>query len=198
MADARTLAAYAARATDYSDRFDRPEPDAQLAAFIAALPNGARALDLGCGTGRSSMLMRQAGLTVDAIDASPEFAAMAKDRFGVDVTVATFDSLEESETYDGIFANFSLLHARKADLPDHLDRVHRALLPGGLFHIGLKTGQGEARDAIGRFYAYYTDDGITGLLEDACFRVTERWTGESEGLDGTIAGWIILHARKIS
>ena len=40
--------------------------------FITALPAGGRVLDLGCGPGGSALLMMQAGLDVDAIDASPQ------------------------------------------------------------------------------------------------------------------------------
>lgn len=196
MPDPKTIAAYNEWAEDYHGRFDRREPDEQLTAFITGLPVGGRVLDLGCGVGRSSILMIEAGLTVDALDASPAFVEMARKQFGVKVTLGTFDHVAAVDTYDGIFANFSLLHEPKAALPGHLDRIHRALVPDGLFHIGLKTGEGEGRDTLGRFYAYYSDAEITAVLEDAGFAVTNRWFGSGEGLDGTLANWIVLHARK--
>jgi hypothetical protein len=140
--------------------------------------------------------MRDAGLTVDAWDASPEMARIGRDTHGLDIRVAEFAELTAESVYDGIFANFSLLHAPKADMPAHLDRISTALKPGGLLHLGLKSGDGEARDAIGRFYAYYQDAEITGLLKTAGFVVETRDFGSEAGLDGTIAPWIILSARK--
>ncbi len=196
MADAETLAVYAKRAQDYADRFEGSAVSPHLAAFIDALPAEARVLDLGCGPARASRAMRDRGLAVDAWDASPEFARVAKDTNGIDVTLATFDDLDADAVYDGIYANFSLLHAPKAEMPGHLARIGRALTPGGLFHIGTKMGTGEKRDKLGRFYAYYTEEELTGLLLDAGFEITYRRTGEEPGLDGTIAPWIILHARK--
>ena len=196
MADARTLDVYASKARDYADRFVSDKPDRHLAAFISALPQAARVLDLGCGPGQSAATMQAAGLGVDAWDGSPEMAALAHEKFDVAVRVATFDELNVTETYDGIFANFSLLHTRKSDMPGNLARIARALKPRGLFHIGLKTGTGENRDALGRFYAYYEDAEITRLLQDAGFDILTRDFGADAGLDGTLAPWIIMKARK--
>ncbi|NNE81219.1 MAG: methyltransferase domain-containing protein [Silicimonas sp.] len=195
MSDRETLDVYARRAGDYADAFEKPSPDRHLEAYIAALPTGARVLDLGCGPGRAAAAMRDAGLLVDASDASPEMAAIARDRFDLKVRVADFFALDAVDRYDGIYANFSLLHAPKSDMPGHLARIATALKPGGLFHVGLKTGTGETRDELGRFYAYYTDDEITGLLESAGFQVESRHTGSEAGLDGVEAPFIILKAK---
>lgn len=138
--------------------------------------------------------MRDAGHSVDALDASPEMAKLAKEKFGLDVTVASFDSLTAEADYDGIWASFSLLHVPKADLPTILTAIHRALKPGGQFHISVKLGTGEARDSIGRFYAYYSDAELTALLATAGFTVTERDFGNSPGLSGESAPWIALAA----
>ncbi len=197
MTDKKTLNAYAEKAKDYAKRFTTAKPDLHLAAFMLAVPKDGRVLDLGCGTGRSSAFMKKAGFKVDALDASVEMAEIARTENDVEVTIGGFETLDDVATYDGVYANFSLLHATKAEMPEHLARVSKALVPGGFFHIGLKTGTGEKRDALGRFYAYYTDAEITGLLEDAGFVVIERSFGADEGLDGTVAPWIILLAGKV-
>ena len=196
MTDKQTLDVYAARAEDYAKRFGKAGEGPHMTAFLAEVPKGGRILDLGCGPGHTAAAMKQAGFQVDALDASPELAALAKKHHDVDVRVATFDDLSDVATYDAIFANFSLLHAAKADMPGHLSRIARALVPNGIFHIGLKRGIGEKRDAIGRFYAFYELDELTGLLQNAGFHVIAERTGQEEGLDGTVAPWIIMLARK--
>ncbi|MCV6591402.1 MAG: SAM-dependent methyltransferase, partial [Silicimonas sp.] len=98
--------------------------------------------------------------------------------------------------YDGIHANFSLLHAPKIEMPGHLGRISRALRPRGVFHIGMKTGTGEARDALGRFYAYYQEDELTALLAAAGLNVIAKDRGREKGLAGTVDPWMILLARK--
>lgn len=196
MADKQTLAVYAQRAADYAKRFGNEGGSPHLKAFLAEAVPGGRILDLGCGPAFAAAAMKRAGFKVEAWDASPEMARIARHANDVDVRVAAFDDLSDIARFDAVYANFSLLHAPKADMPGHLARIARALKPGGLFHIGLKTGTGENRDAIGRFYAYFEDAELTRLVEAAGFRVIRRSTGEETGLDGTVAPWIILLARK--
>jgi SAM-dependent methyltransferase len=193
MNDEETIRVYDTQAEKYAamtDDFTAADP--RLDAFIAACPAGARVLDLGSGPGSAAAKMAGAGLVVDATDASSEMVAMAARHPGVTAWQATFDQIEGDQIYGGIWANFSLLHAPRADMPRYLATLHAALIPGGAFHIGLKTGTGEKRDSIGRLYTYYTDAELTGLLNAAGFTVTQRNTGREKGLDGQPADWLTL------
>ncbi|CUI00404.1 class I SAM-dependent DNA methyltransferase [Leisingera aquaemixtae] len=197
MSDRQTLDVYAAAARAYADGFARPDDrfhDPDFAAFIARLPAGARILDLGCGPGHWAARFKEMGFTVSAMDASPEMAELAKSGFGIEVEVATFEAVRGKGPFDGIWANFSLLHAPRADLPGHLAQVHRALNPGGIFHIGMKLGDGEGRDKLGRFYAYYSEDELKNLLQDAGFTVTRTRRGNGQGLAGGVETYVILTA----
>lgn len=196
MADRGTLDVYAKRAAEYADRFSSDTADRHLQRFIGSVPSGGRVLDLGCGPGRSARFMVRAGLEVDAWDASPEMARIGREAHGLDIRIAQFSDLDATEIYDGVYANFSLLHAPKADMPGNLTRIATALKPCGLLHLGLKEGDGEARDKLGRFYAYYRDDELTDLLNTAGLNVETRDFGTETGLDGTRAPWIITTARK--
>ena len=192
MSDPETLKVYAEKAGDYADCFASEKPDQDLRAFMAALPAGAAVLDLGCGPGNAAAMMAAEGFTAEAWDASPEMVETARTRYGVEARVAAFQDLEAEAAYDGIWANFSLLHAPKDQFPSHLARIHRALKPGGVLHLGMKTGTGEARDRFGRFYAYYTNDELATHLADAGFSGMETRTGTSEGLAGSVDPYIIL------
>jgi hypothetical protein len=120
--------------------------------------------------------------------------ALARRHPGVTARRASFDDIDAVARYDGIWASFSLLHAPRADLPRHLAALVRALKPGGRFHIAVKTGNGEKRDRLGRFYTYYTDAELSGLLEAAGLTITARRTGSGKGLDGAVAPWIAITA----
>ncbi|MYF88624.1 MAG: methyltransferase domain-containing protein [Boseongicola sp. SB0676_bin_33] len=195
--DRETLDVYGRMAGNYAAMVHRERNDLHLEAFIKSLPARARVLDLGCGPGRAAARMARSGLQVDAWDASPEMAAIARERFGLEVRVAAFDALDADAVYDGIYANFSLLHAPRSEMPGHLDRVAKALTAHGLFHIGIKTGVGERRDSLGRFYEYYEESELAGLLETAGFETLSRATGAEAGLDGVEAPWIVMQARKV-
>ena len=195
--DTETIAAYARAAQDYANGFARKKdvdqtPD--MTAFLAHVPDGGRILDLGCGPGHCAASFRDAGYGIDATDATPEMADLALERYGIEVRVEPFEALSAVAEYDGIWANFSLLHAPRADFPTHLSRIHRALRPGGALHLGMKLGSGEARDRLGRFYTYYDEDELTGLVEAAGFTVVQTRRGDGEGLAGGIETFVVLTA----
>lgn len=195
MTDENTIDVYNARAAEYADMTDDHNgDDPRLVAFITACPAGGKVLDLGCGPGASAAVMAQAGLDVDAVDASSEMVALAGKHPGVAARVASFDDLTERAVYDGIWANFSLLHAPRADFPRYLAAIHAALTPKGAFMIGMKLGDGEVRDGIGRFYTYYGEDELVAHLTKVGFTVIDRTYGSGPGLDGSLSDWISISA----
>ena len=193
MADKETLQTYAARAGQYMDlKPDRQQDDA-LAGFLKIVRPGGHILDLGCGPGLQGAAMMAKGFAVTAYDATPEFVDTARAR-GVAAEHATFDDLTAVKTFDGIWASFSLLHAAKADFPRHLAAVHTALKPGGVLFLGMKLGQGEARDSIGRFYSYYCEKDLRDALGTAGFSAITAMTGEAPGLAGNVDPFILMTA----
>ncbi len=196
MSDPNTISVYDAQAQRYADLTDEDnKADSGLAEFIAAIPEKGRVLDLGCGPGKSAAGMARAGLLVDATDASAEMVRLASAEPGVSARQARFEDLTEQGVYDGIWANFSLLHAKRSDLPKHLTAIHRALKAGGVFCIAVKLGQGEGPDRLGRFYTYYKEDELKSYLETAGFTVNDQQTSSGTGLDGSVSDWIRLFAR---
>lgn len=194
--DADTLAFYEREATAYAERARRGE-DPRLAAFIAALPPGARVLDLGCGAGQDALAMQQAGLAVTALDGTPGLAAQAERRLGRPVRVMRFEALDDEGCYAAVWANASLLHVPIAGLADVLARVWRALLPGGLLVASFKAGDGPGRDALGRYYNFPSLETL-----EATFRQSALWSdlaieqAPGGGYDGVARTWLICRARK--
>ncbi len=195
MSDRETLAVYAAKTAEYAAFSDSANArDPLLTAFIAALPVGGAVLDLGCGPGASAAVMADAGLRVHAVDAVPQMVALAARHPGVRAEVAQFDDIDGVDLYDGIWANFSLLHAERDALPRILGALHAALRAGGRLHIAMKLGTGTRRDAIGRKYTYVSEADLRALLGAAGFAITGVRTGREKGLDGTYADWIAVAA----
>ena len=193
MTDAKTLAVYDAKIEDYL-RLTQAPPSKSLLAFIKAIPEGGRILDLGCGPGLAAAEMARHGYDVDALDGSAEMVAAASKHPGVTARQATFDDLPSQATYHGIYANFSLLHAKHADFKRHIQACHAALRPGGIYHLTMKLGTGEKRDALGRFYTYYTAQELKDILAQAGFTLTFQREGQEKGLAGDVEPFIMMTA----
>ena len=193
MTDAQTLAVYDVKIDDYL-RLTQAPPSKSLLAFIKAIPEGGRVLDLGCGPGFAAAEMARHGCNVEAIDGSAEMVAAASKNPGVIARQATFDDLPAQATYYGIYANFSLLHAKRADFSRHIQACQTALLPGGIFHLAMKLGTGAKRDALGRFYTYYTAEELKQILTQTGFTLTFEREGKEKGLAGDVEPFIMMAA----
>ena len=194
--DAETIRIYNDKAGDYAALADASKPMPRLERFLNTLPAGGHVLDLGCGPGRAAARMAARGFQVTAMDASAEMIARAARHPGVTPWQASFDALQSQAEYDAVWANFSLLHAPRAQMPTLLRAIHTALKPAGRFALALKLGLGEARDSLGRFYSYYQEDELRGLLTSAGFTPGQTSTGNDKGLDGSTSDWIALSALK--
>lgn len=192
--DPETLAAYDARADDYASRM-QPQGDTwSLRRFLELAPPGSRVLDYGCGAGWASVAMIASGCSVRAIDASAGLVREARAR-GVPAEIGVFEDLDEDDEYDAVWASFSLLHAPRAALPGLLDRVRRALKPNGVFYLGVKLGEGEVRDELGRRYAYWSEHELKALIADAGFTFLEATVENEMGWAGRLEPQIHLFAR---
>ena len=160
--------------------------------FSNALPKNGLVLDYGCGPGYFAKKFLADGFKVDAFDASEKMIEIASIEAQVNWWVADFKSFRATKLYDGIWANFSLLHAPKKEIIQLIQTIFKSLKPHGLFSVGLKLGTGEKRDRIGRKYSYFEENEIRNILSKEKFYHISHHLGEAEGLDGESANFIII------
>ncbi|MEM7237956.1 MAG: class I SAM-dependent methyltransferase [Pseudomonadota bacterium] len=185
MSDPETLAFYSAGAAEYAGFVGDGSDNQWLTSFMASLPRNAAVLDFGCGHAWASAVMIRAGLDVTAMDGSEGIAAEAKSRYGVDVTVATFDKLDADAAFDGLWVSFSLLHDSREAFPSHLKALRRAARPGVRLYLGLKEGEGSIRDALGRLYTYFKEAEVRSTLIEEGWEIVSLEQRVEKGLAGT-------------
>ncbi|WP_371170353.1 class I SAM-dependent DNA methyltransferase [Aliiroseovarius sp. 2305UL8-7] len=188
--DHETLAVYDKEAAEYEARVAEKSP-VGLSEFLGKLPNNAHVLDLGCGPGLTAVRFQDVGHKVDAVDGSASMVERAIAN-GVSARQALFSDISGTDLYDGIWANFSLLHLPHYEFEPTLARLHNALKPNGVFHIGMKIGSGESRDRLGRFYSYYQPEQLNAALKRCGFTALRSTLGAGRGLEGSISEYMVV------
>jgi SAM-dependent methyltransferase len=109
---------------------------ATVRAWARGFPPGATVLDLGSGPGEpSTRILREAGLETCAVEASPTMVAAFRDRFAdVPIDQSTVEASEFFDrTFDGVLAWGLLFLLEPAAQALVIEKVARALRPGGRF-----------------------------------------------------------------
>ena len=120
-------------------------------AWAQTFPPGATVLDLGSGPGEpSTRILREAGLATYAVDASATMVAAFRERFpGVPIERNTVEvSTFFDRTFDGVLAWGLLFLLEPASQALVIEKVARALEPGGRFLFTAHTQPLEWLDAM--------------------------------------------------
>jgi len=140
-----------------------------------------KVIDVGCGSGRDSILFTEAGYDYVGIDISDEMLAEARQL----VPTANFIkgnaySLDfPSRSFDGFWAAASLLHIPKINASLVLQEIKRVVRSGGIGFIAMKEGEGEKMvrgsiDGDERFFSFYGETEFLNLLRGNGFEVIEH------------------------
>lgn len=148
--------------------------------FLAYLSADAAILDAGCGSGRDTAAFVAAGYQVSAFDGSPELAAVATKRLGLNVAVKRFEELTLEPRFDGIWACASLLHVPTRRLSDAFMRLSNGLRVHGVLYASFKYGVGE-RNAGGRHFTDLNEDSLADLLKEiTMLRILDVWVSADQ------------------
>jgi ubiquinone/menaquinone biosynthesis C-methylase UbiE len=129
---------YAQRADSYERIYLKPERQAELRALEAWLPavfNGRRVLEIACGTGWWTPHGARNAASWLATDLNPETLAIARAKaLPRCVRLAELDAWRlhslGARRFDAAFAGFWWSHVERARLPGWLDQLHARLQPG--------------------------------------------------------------------
>ncbi|MGL6236644.1 MAG: class I SAM-dependent DNA methyltransferase [Segniliparus sp.] len=142
------LADYDLIARDYADACAdelerKPFDRAVLTGFarLVAASGGSTALDAGCGPGHAAVVLAEAGLAVEGVDASPAMAALAEERLpGRRFAVGDMTALPHGDAaFHAVCAWYSIIHTPAAGLGALFAELGRVLAPGGWLLLAFQT-----------------------------------------------------------
>jgi SAM-dependent methyltransferase len=165
-----------------------PSPE-KFHLFLERITPGGHILDAGCASGRDSRFFLEQGYRVTAIDASAALCKLAEGYLGQPVLCQRFEELVFENNFDGIWASHSLLHVSRLDFPDVIQRLYRALKPGGVLYATFYHGNGELRRGNIFFNDY--DENSFGVMLATCSKFTPVRFWQSQGFR---PGQIVFHA----
>lgn len=154
----RTVGHYAATADAFWDATRDHDVQQNIAALLAHVEGPApyRILDLGCGPGRDLHHLRTLGHEPVGLDAVPQFVTMARRHSGCPVLEQDFLALDlPAAHFDGVFANASLFHVPRQELPRVLRELWETLRPSGVLFASNPHGHDEEGFRGGRYGVFH-------------------------------------------
>lgn len=133
-------------------------------------------LDFGCGPGRDLQTFAAMGHIPTGLDGSDRFAEMARVDSGCEVLHQNFLELNlPAERFDGIFANASLFHVPRQELPRVLRELRAALKPGGVLFSSNPRGNNQEGWKGERYGAFHSAEAWSELMTEAGFVEVEHY-----------------------
>ena len=182
--DKQTIEFYNTNAQKYSSYSYEHEKGELYQKFLNYLPEKGSILDAGCGAGWDTKFFLKNGYTVTALDASVKLLDVIETHKNLEKIESDFLNFKSKIIFDGIWASFSLQHLPKSDFKPALKLLKNSLSETGFFYIGIHEGNKEMRDTLGRYYSYYGETEISGIIQSLNLKIFSLDKLESKSFDG--------------
>ena len=174
----RTIAHYEGSADSFWEGTRDHDVSQNIEALIEALGgrSGLRILDLGCGPGRDLAAFKALGHTPTGLDGCARFCEMARAHAGCEVWHQDFLALDlPNAKFDGVFANASLFHVPRADLPRVLSQLAATLDQGGVLFSSNPRGDNQEGWNGERYGVYHDLEGWRAFMSKAGFIAVDHY-----------------------
>lgn len=181
---------YAEETRDLLDRLLHVRAGVVLFAELVRAIGGGPVLDVGCGPGHTTALLRELGADASGIDLSPAMIEIARrEHPGARFEVGSMTDLEVADgSLAGVLAWWSLIYIPDEAVPDVLGQFRRVLRPGGVLAVGFHIGDESKLETTGdgaervETYVHHRPPGrVTGWVREAGFTVEAQHLLDPDG-----------------
>lgn len=170
--------------TTERERFDNWN---EVEAFSSRLPENAKVLDVGCGTGVPiARFLVEAGFKVVGIDLSEAMVSVAREN----VPGGTFRQMNMTaidlppESFHGLISCYAIIHVPREKHADLFHSFHKILKPQGVMLVSVASWEWEEiADYLGvdMFWSHYDSAATESLITSAGFEIEFGRTVQSGG-----------------
>jgi SAM-dependent methyltransferase len=176
------------------------DPGPFLEPLTRHVPAPALVLDVGCGSGRDLLWLKQRGYDVLGLERSPGLAELARKHAECKVLCADFDCFDFTTlSVDAVILIGALVHVPRDHFPAALARIVQALKPGGHVLLTMKQGVGMRTAKDGRVFVLWQDQKLREVSGELGFEVVEAFTNASALGTGEVwLGYVLVNVGQAS
>jgi len=97
---------------------------------------GAKAIDIGCGSGANAYLLKKRGYAVEALDIDPDAAKVGK-KHGIKVSIMSMLDFNWKTKYDCILLLYVLQHVEKKEALNLLKKAFNSMFPNAFMYVAI-------------------------------------------------------------
>ncbi len=158
----------------YHEKTFSIDPSSFLAPLAQRLPLEAFVLDVGCGSGRDLLWMKNRGFEVIGFEQSPGLAELARDNAACEVIEGDFETYDFSSIFvDAVMLVGALVHTPNERFAEVFKNITSPIARRGNVLITLKEGQGDRTDADNRTFYLWEDPKAREMFETLGFKVRD-------------------------
>ena len=151
-------------------------PGSFLTPLTRFLHSGASILDIGCGSGRDLLWLRQHGFSPTGFERSPGLARLANQHSSCPVIEGDFQNYDFSSlSFDALICIGSLVHLSRGSLKSTITTVSQALKENGYILLTFKEGQGTSQFSDDRIFTLWSREDLENIFSP-CGMVTVDFT----------------------
>ena len=189
-----TIKYYEANHKEYIQETISCDMSFHYAIFLKHVPEHARILDIGFGSGRDMFYFEKLGYQVSGIDPTLSFYTNMKEK-GYDVYHIPSEELSFKNEFDALWACASLLHVKRCNLHDVLIKCNRALKESGIMYCSFKYGDFETVKNE-RYFNYLNEESFSEILKDTGFTILESYITGDVRTDRASEQWLNVVMKK--